>query len=372
MKYGIFGGSFDPMHLEHIKIIQNAYKQLGLDKVIIVPSFNPPHKSKLYESFDNRLEMINLGILHYAWAIIDNVEERLGLNNSYTYLVIEELTKKYGRPYALIVGGDSLANFHEWKNPEIILKQTNLAVFSRKGYPDILETAQKIKNSYGCNIYTFDNDLEDISSSEIRAMIMTGISRKELFLHEKISKYIEDKGLYKCFDYIVKKLKDSISERLFLHSAETAVYAVRLASKNNINYEKAFLSGLLHDCAKEDNYDASLYPNILPQIVHQYESAKKAKNYFGIMDDEILNSIKYHTTGAPNMSDLSKIVFLADKLESRRQYSNVSTCRDLADRDLHQGFLTVLTNGYNYTKNRSLDMDKLTLETILWYNNCKD
>jgi len=372
MKYGIFGGSFDPIHMEHIKIIKNAYQQLDLDELIIVPSFNPPHKLRLCESFKDRVEMIKLSIKDYSWAQVDNIEECLELNNSYTYLVLEELIKKYGRPYALIIGGDSLTNFHKWKYPELITKQTDLAVFSRKGYPDIFKTSQILKKMYSCNIYTLNSELEDISSSEIRAMIMTGIKRRTLFLQEEVLIYIEKKGLYRCFDDIIKKLKGSISEKLFLHSAETAIYAARLASKNNISYESAFLSGLLHDCAKEDSYDLSLYPNIPNQVVHQYESAKKANRFFGIKDEEVLDSIKYHTTGKPNMSVLSKIVFLADKLEVNRHYKKVFEYRNLADRDLQKGFLTVLMSVYNYTKNKSLDMDKLTLETVLWYNNVNE
>lgn len=125
---------------------------------------------------------------------------------------------------------------------------------------------------------------------------------------------------------VLDKLKDTLSEKRFMHSIGCAHSAVELARKFALDEKKAYAAGLLHDCAKcfemdkllkiakEMGLDEEEANNF--KIVHAPVSAYVAKNEYGITDEEILSSIRWHTLGHVNMSDFEKIIFLADKIES--------------------------------------------------------
>lgn len=125
---------------------------------------------------------------------------------------------------------------------------------------------------------------------------------------------------------IVSWLKNNLDEQRYLHTLGTAKCAVELAKKFKLNQKRACIAGLLHDCAKcfrdEDtmkiisklNLDKNEYCN--EKVLHAPVSAYVAQNDFGIEDEEILSSIRWHTLGKRNMTDFEKIIFLADKIEA--------------------------------------------------------
>lgn len=121
-------------------------------------------------------------------------------------------------------------------------------------------------------------------------------------------------------------LKQNLTEKRYKHSIGTAEYAKDLAKKFGLNEQKAYIAGLLHDCAKCFDDDKTL--NILNKcsdITDDERSSYKtwhapasyyvAKNTFGVEDEEILSSIRWHTIGKINMTTFEKIIFLADKAE---------------------------------------------------------
>lgn len=125
---------------------------------------------------------------------------------------------------------------------------------------------------------------------------------------------------------ILDKLKSCLNEKRFLHSIGCAHCAVELAKKFNLDEKKAYVAGLLHDCAKGFEMDDMLKiakdmglnedeANNF-KIVHAPVSAYIAKKEYNVVDDEILSAIRWHTLGYVNMSDFEKIIFLADKIES--------------------------------------------------------
>ena len=145
-------------------------------------------------------------------------------------------------------------------------------------------------------------------------------------------------------------LKDTLDEERLLHSLGTAQCAVDLAQKYNLDEKKAYVAGLLHDCAKclekeklveiaqnLDYLDEEERSNI--KVIHAPVSAYLAKEEFGIEDEEILSAIRYHTIGKLGMSMFEKIIFLADKIEPNT--------RDLDFRDRILMFLTDDENGLN-------------------------
>ena len=129
-RYGIMGGTFNPIHLAHLYIAYEAKEQLDLDTIIFMPAGNPPHKksnSIIDSSF--RVEMVKLAIEDYESFEISNYEiEKQGL--SFTYETLAALKKDDVELY-FIAGGDSLMDIETWKNPDYILRDCNFVVFNR-------------------------------------------------------------------------------------------------------------------------------------------------------------------------------------------------------------------------------------------------
>ena len=126
---------------------------------------------------------------------------------------------------------------------------------------------------------------------------------------------------------IISWLKNNLNEERFLHSLGTAECAKKLAAMYNLSEDKAYIAGLLHDCAKCFSKDKLISIidknlNILdsektnPKTLHAPVSAYIAKTEFGIDDNDILSAIRWHTLGKINMTMFEKIIFLADKIET--------------------------------------------------------
>ena len=102
-----------------------------------------------------------------------------------------------------------------------------------------------------------------------------------------------------------------------------------------------------------------------PQIIHSHLGRVMAKNLYGIDDEDILNAISYHTTGRPNMSDLEKIIFLADYIEPMRNFDGVDVARKLAKKDLDSTMYFALNNTLKFL----VEKDKyIVVETVLARN----
>ena len=163
------------------------------------------------------------------------------------------------------------------------------------------------------------------------------------------------KVTYKLKKY-EKEIRDRIGEKRFLHTLRVRDTALELAKIHGVDQEKAEVAGFLHDCAKirdhEDLIKAAKKSGLLltkemqkaPQIIHSYLGAIYARDLYGIEDEEILNAISYHTTGRANMSDLEKIIFLADYIEPMRNFDGVERARELAREDLDAAMYFALNN----------------------------
>jgi len=128
-------------------------------------------------------------------------------------------------------------------------------------------------------------------------------------------------------DYIKNWLKANLNDERYEHSLGTAECAEKLAKQFGLDKEKAFYTGLIHDCAKclpKDEMQQILNQVELvcgelenPKTHHAPAGAYIAKKEFGVEDEEILSAIRWHTIGKLNMTDFEKIIFLADKIEER-------------------------------------------------------
>ncbi len=196
MKIGLFGGTFDPIHIGHLIVMENVINTMNLDKIYILPNSNPPHKVQ------NKKTDINIRIKMVKEAISDNHKIEINdydyRNNSihYTYQTIDYFKKTYpDDKFYFIIGEDSFLDIKKWKNYEQILKE-NLIVFKRYSEKNssLLSEINKIKK-YNKNIYLIDNIALDISSTLIRSLVKDKKSIKYL-VNDKVIEIIKKENLY--------------------------------------------------------------------------------------------------------------------------------------------------------------------------------
>jgi len=192
-KVGLFGGTFNPVHNAHLKVAQKSIEQIGLDRVIMVPSKNPPHKTtRGIPDADTRYKMVELAIQGEENLEVSRVEiERDG--PSYTIDTIIEMKKVYD-DLVFIVGADNLVKIETWKEPEKLLKSCPFVIAPRGGYKKA-DFDDKIFD--GKDLRFLDMDEISISSTKIRERIMDGESINSM-VPSAVVDYILSKGLYQA------------------------------------------------------------------------------------------------------------------------------------------------------------------------------
>ncbi|MDC1015837.1 nicotinate (nicotinamide) nucleotide adenylyltransferase [Candidatus Thioglobus sp.] len=177
---GIFGGSFDPVHLGHLKTAKSIKKELNFERLFLLPCHDPVHKNSLHYSPKQRLEMLNLAIKDYPSLEIDTREiDREG--NSYMIDTLADLTEEFkGKTICLIIGMDSFLSFKTWKKWDEFARLVNLIILPRNTDGLVeknLETFDLALDKSDLNIsssgllYFSNSELIDISSTDIRGKI---------------------------------------------------------------------------------------------------------------------------------------------------------------------------------------------------------
>ena len=197
-KYGIFGGSFNPIHYGHLMICEYIKEEMGLDKVIFIPTGNPPHKD-LGVSAEDRYEMVRLAISPNPDFEISDIETtRVKL--SYTVDTIRELKKIYKEEKLyFLIGLDSLFQLKTWKKIDDLSQEIEFVVALRPGYIDKEEINNEIdflRDNFGTKINLIKTPLYEISSTDLRDRIHEGKSLRYL-IPKKVLDYIEESGFYK-------------------------------------------------------------------------------------------------------------------------------------------------------------------------------
>ena len=195
-KYGIMGGTFNPIHLAHLYIAYEAKEQLNLDKVIFRPAGNPPHKKDTIIDAKFRYEMVRRAIEGYEGFEINSYEiEKNGY--SYTYETLNVLKEENLKLY-FIAGADSLMDIEKWKNTKEVLNNCTFVVFNRGEFNRETLKSQKeyLENKYQAEIVLLDIMSIDISSTIIRKRIKEE-KRVDFFLPNKVLEYISYNNLYR-------------------------------------------------------------------------------------------------------------------------------------------------------------------------------
>ena len=341
----IFGGGFDPIHLGHINMALAAKEALK-GEVIFVPAKVAIWKEESV-SQEHKLNMIKLAIAKYDGFSIDTYELDQK-EQPRSYQTVAYFKNKYPKDKLyFLIGQDQVNVFNEWANPEEIAKNTQIVYFKRPKVSINQENIDKFK------MMAIEGPEFDVSSSDIRNL-------KSLAISEEVLKYIEDNNLY-----FIPKIKGYIDEKRFDHSLSVAHLAYRIAKEQGFDYRKAYIAGILHDIAKGVDRDERLilmkkyYPDYLDVgtfAYHQFLGELIAKRDFDIQDQDILNAIKFHTTGRKEMSWLEKLIYATDTVDPLRGYDSSELIKALEE-DLNSGFVVVLKANYEYLKVRHLSID---------------
>lgn len=198
MKIGILGGTFDPFHVAHGYMVEETFRLLRLDKIIVMPNGDPPHKDDTITDAEDRYNMTKIALDGYLGVEVSDFEIK-SEKPSYTYKTLRAFKEGIYKDDDLyfILGRDSIINFMTWKEPEKILDYCTLVCFDRPGYRDeeLKKAVGEIKR-LGGKITILDSlDLE-ISSTEIRKRFLEGNPIRS-FLNKDVFNYIVKKGLYR-------------------------------------------------------------------------------------------------------------------------------------------------------------------------------
>ncbi len=216
-RVGLFGGTFDPVHRGHLRVILDVKEAFGLDRVIVIPSAVPPHKTlKHVSNADDRLAMTKLCFDKKEGFVVSDVElKRRG--PSYTIDTIDHVMalKAPHECLMLIMGTDAFFEIHTWKAYRDILARTHLVVMKRPGLEgdmvekagqylrDVIDGGYRFIVSDGCfrhglfrPVHLFAVSPMDESSTEIRRCIKNNLDVSSFLLPE-VEAYIRDKGLYR-------------------------------------------------------------------------------------------------------------------------------------------------------------------------------
>lgn len=400
-RIGIMGGTFNPIHSVHLIMAEVAYHQFHLDKILFMPSKNPPHKCQSeIVSDEHRTRMIQLAIEgnnHFEFSDMELKREGI----TYTSDTLKQLVKEHKEfSYYFIIGGDSLWQLEDWYMPNVIFKHCHILA-ARRGQSSRKEFHEKIlyyENKYNAKISHIEMENIHISSERIR----NHIKNKEPYFYycpDNVSQYIAYHGLYGYENQDSKKLKKSeltmtkmhsmlkctCKPKHFTHMLGVQYTSTSLAMIHDCDLKKAELAGALHDCAKHLTFEEQLkicnkhnlsltkIEKNNPQLIHAKLGVYIASKKYNVHDEEVLDAIRYHTTGRVNMTLLEKIVYIADYIEPNRKMKccpyRLHEVRKMAYENIDETLCMILENSIYYLESTNSIIDPLTMESYEYYKN---
>ncbi|MEM7357586.1 MAG: nicotinate (nicotinamide) nucleotide adenylyltransferase [Pseudomonadota bacterium] len=208
---GIFGGTFDPVHMGHVNAVNELHEEVKFERVHWVLSARPPHKNQISASIRERFDMLRLALSDYSRYYADDTEIKRQ-EKSWTIDTVMEFEERFpGHPLALIIGGDSLLRIPTWHRAEELVARINLIVMARPGYelkvPELLADhdqvpTDKIATTKAPTLTIFRQTDYPVSSTYIRELLGQGGSHEpeeELqdLLPAAVIHYIQNEQSYK-------------------------------------------------------------------------------------------------------------------------------------------------------------------------------
>lgn len=355
MRIGVYGGSFNPPHTGHVLAARELIAALALDRLLIVPAADPPHKSLAEGSPTplQRLALCEAAFAGVAGAELCDIEIRRE-GKSYTVDTLTALRERFpDDELFLVMGTDMFLSFSTWREPERIASLARLAVMHRddsaETWEQVRREAERLSSSMHAQVVPVENRCVQISSTAVRRFLAFGAPD---FLEPAVLDMILSNGWYLtgCLRGLPYERLREISlslhdEKRRPHAEGTARTAEALARRWGADPEAARRAGILHDLTKalrpkEQLHICEKYAMMLtqvqrdnPKLLHGKTAAQIARSVFG-EDEAVVSAICWHTTGRAGMSLLEKILYIADYMEPNRSFPGVETLRELVWKDL--------------------------------------
>ncbi len=391
-RIGIYGGTFNPPHIGHIRAAEQAIEALGLDKLLMIPDRIAPHKQipSGTATPEQRLEMIAIASKHPKMAVSDLELRREG--PSYTYITVQQVRESYpNAKLFLLMGTDMFLSFLNWREPEIILSHVTLAVLYRgeKGeHSRIEDQAAKIR-AMGAEVELVENDVVNISSTQMRRLLAFRCAGE--LLPEGVLDYIRENCLYDTradwknlpMDKLEQVVISLLNPNRVAHVLGCRDTAVELAKCWGADETDAARAGILHDITKAIDGPLQLtlcqaYGKILsdfsrkyPKTLHALTGSLVAQRIFG-ENENVVSAICHHTTGRANMTVLEKIIYVADYMEPNRTLPYVQELRRLAFTDLDAAVKMGLEKTLEHLANLGDEVSPATREALEWLSGTEN
>ncbi len=363
MRIGIFGGTFNPIHKGHERIAHKAIETGELDRLIVMPANVPPHKTAAsLATAADRLEMCRLAFDGDEKITVSDMELRRD-GPSYSVDTVTQLKAQYpDDELFMVIGTDMLLSFDRWYRYKDILSMCRLCVFARDGETDCEALRAFALNNLGLDytkgeIVVCECEPLEISSTQLRRMLEAG-EDTSVFISQTVRNYIaEKKVLVKDTDRVDEfktVIRSMLGDYRYTHSlnvADSAVYLARLFGEDE---NVAYVAGLLHDVTKDTPKEKQLELCEKAGIIltpsekanknlwHAMSGAAYLETVLNIKNRDIINAVRYHTTGRAGMSKLERIIYTADFISAERSYPDVEVMRTLSAKSLDEADLYAL------------------------------
>ena len=384
-RIGIYGGTFNPPHVGHIRGASYAMDALKMEKLLLIPSCISPHKALPANSPTpaQRAEMVELA--KCEGMEVCNIELTRG-GTSFTYETVETLVDQYPhKELVLLMGTDMFLSFLTWKEPQRIMNKASLGVMYRGDKNEMPQIAEQklLLEGMGATVYLIENPVTAISSTQLRRMLIFRCAAP--FLPEGVEDYIRSRNLYGAeSDYRnlpMEELEQVVISLLkpnrVAHVLGCRDTAMDLARRWGADVTDAGRAGLLHDITKALDGPLQLtlcqeYGKILGEFskhntktLHSLTGSLVAERIFG-ENENVVSAICSHTTGKANMTTLEKILYVADYMEPNRDFPGVENLRHLAYTDLDKALKTGLEMTLEMLKENNQEISPASAEALAY------
>lgn len=369
MKILVFGGSFDPPHKGHAALLSAAARAVDPDVVLVVPAWRNPQKDKRPAAAEDRLAMLDAGVLEAlpgqwrrrAWV---HTAELSSGRPVYTVDTLTQLAQDFPKAELhFALGWDSAATFRTWRDPERLKRLARWWTARRPG-------AEGEAPSFFTRLKA---PMPAVSSSDIRARLLVGDDAGDLLAPE-VAAHIRKNGLYGAER--LAKLRAMLTPQRFEHSRAVARLAGTLARRWGQDEESALIAGLLHDCGRSVPVPKmgayarkrrlavphrEKTARLQPIALHAHISEDLARRRFGVRDEEILSAIRKHTLGDAKMGALDRLLYVADCCSEDREYEEAAEFRKQAFEDLDEALKACIGNKLRWCLEQDAWVHPLTL-----------
>jgi len=352
MNTGIFGGTFNPPHIGHVRAAERAISEYELDLLIVIPTGIPPHKELPVAAPDAEMRLL---MTENAFASVSYTEisdiEIFGTSKNYTIDTVNIIKQKYpDDELFLLVGTDMYESLDTWKDNELLLKIIKPVLLPR--------------------------NIIKISSSEIRDMLPQRKGKE--YLSAANYSYIIKNKLYNAkpdWEWLREQAYSMLNPERIPHVAACEAAAVDLAGRWGVDIDDAREAAILHDITKKLDFNENLciiaehgisgidFNKNEEKLFHSITGAAIAKSEFAV-SDTVANAISRHTTGNAGMSMLDKIIYIADYIEATRVFPGVDKLRIKAYENINEAMIIGLEMTIDDLKSRGISPNTSTYEAL--------